>query len=113
MLSPLLCSLFTHDCIPVYGSNTIIKFADDITVICLIKDDDESAYTDEVEHLAVWCAANNLELNTQKTKEIIVDFRRARNHAHTPPSTSMELWQRAWLVSNSLASTFLKISPGL
>lgn len=84
VLSPLLYSLFTHDCVPVYGSNTIIKFADDTTVVGLIKDDDESAYRDEVQHLAVWCATNNLELNTQKTKEIIVDFRRSRSHAHTP-----------------------------
>jgi hypothetical protein len=37
MLSPLLYSLFTHD------SNTIIKFADDMTVISLITDDDETA----------------------------------------------------------------------
>lgn len=44
-------SLFTHDCVPVYGSNTIIKFADDIMVVGLNKDDDESAYRDEVEHL--------------------------------------------------------------
>uniref|UniRef100_A0A9J8C8P2 Reverse transcriptase domain-containing protein n=2 Tax=Cyprinus carpio carpio TaxID=630221 RepID=A0A9J8C8P2_CYPCA len=84
VLSPLLYSLFTHNCVPVYGSNTIIKFTDDTTVVGLIKDDDESAYRDEVQHLAVWCATNNLELNTQKTKEIIVDFRRTRSHAHTP-----------------------------
>ncbi len=83
MLSPLLYSLFTHDCVPVYGSKTIIKLADDTTVVGLIKDDDESAYRDEVQHLAVWCATNNLELNTQKTKEIVVDFRRTRSHAHT------------------------------
>ncbi|XP_056611074.1 transmembrane protein 237A [Triplophysa dalaica] len=57
---------------------------DDTTVVGLIKDDDESAYRDEVQHLAVGCATNNLELNTQKTKEIIVDFRRTRSHAHTP-----------------------------
>ncbi|KAI4892209.1 hypothetical protein NFI96_007149 [Prochilodus magdalenae] len=84
ILSPLLYSLFTYDCVPVYGSNSIIKFADDTTVIGLIRGDDETAYRDEVQHLAAWCDDNNLVLNTQKTKEVIVDFRKSRNQAHTP-----------------------------
>ena len=85
MLSPLLYSLFTHDCAAIYdSSNTIIKFADDTTVVGLIRDDDETAYRDEVQHLASWCADNNLAFNTKKTKEIIMDFRRDRSHAHTP-----------------------------
>ncbi len=54
----------------------LLKFADDTTVIDLIKDGDESAYRQEVEQLAVWCGLNNLELNTLKTVEMIVDFRR-------------------------------------
>ena len=84
VLSPLLYSLFTHDCAPVYGSNAIIKLADDTTVVGLIRDEDETAYRDEVQHLTTWCKNNNLELNTKKTKEIIVDFRRTRSRAHTP-----------------------------
>ncbi|KAI3355751.1 hypothetical protein L3Q82_004200 [Scortum barcoo] len=76
VLSPFLYSLFTHDCRPMYGSNSITKFADDITVIGLISDNDESHYRAEVEHLATWCADNNLLLNTNKTKELIVDFRK-------------------------------------
>ncbi|KAI3369197.1 hypothetical protein L3Q82_007436 [Scortum barcoo] len=32
VLSPFLYSLFTHDCRPMYGSNSITKFADDTTV---------------------------------------------------------------------------------
>ena len=32
----------------------------------------------------MWCKSNNLALNTQKTKEIIVDLRRAKSKAHTP-----------------------------
>ena len=76
MLSPLLYSLFTDDCSPVHASNTIGKFADDTTVVGLISKNDESAYREEVQHLAEWCSNNNLALNTSKTKEISVDFRR-------------------------------------
>ncbi|KAK0138741.1 hypothetical protein N1851_024706 [Merluccius polli] len=50
------------------------KFADDTTVIGLIKNNDESAYREEVDRLAVWCEDNNLLLNTSKTKELIVEL---------------------------------------
>ena len=36
VLSPLLYSLFTHDCMNMHASNSIIKFADDTTVVGLI-----------------------------------------------------------------------------
>ena len=38
VFSPFLYSLFTHDCMARHDSNTIIKFADDTTVIGLIND---------------------------------------------------------------------------
>ena len=67
MLSPVLYSLFTHDCIAKHNSNTIIKLADDTTVVGLITDKDETAYREEVKELAVWCQDNNLSLNVIKT----------------------------------------------
>ncbi|KAK1791960.1 hypothetical protein P4O66_013937 [Electrophorus voltai] len=45
-------------------------------VVGLISNDDDSAYKEEVNQLLVWCDNNNLSLNVNKTKEIIVDFRR-------------------------------------
>jgi hypothetical protein len=48
MLSPLLFSLFTHDCMAKHDSNTIIKFDDDTTVVGLITNNDETAYREEV-----------------------------------------------------------------
>ncbi len=86
VLSPLLFSLYTNDCTSKDPSVKLLKFADDTTVIGLIKDGDESAYRQEVEQLAVWCSLNNLELNTQ-TVEMIVDFR--RNPPALPPLTIM------------------------
>ncbi len=86
VLSPLLFSLYTNDCTK-YPSVKLLKFADDTTLICLIQDGDESAYRQEVKELAVWCSLNNLELNTLKTVEMIVDFR--RNPPALPPLTIM------------------------
>ncbi|KAL0194676.1 hypothetical protein M9458_008252, partial [Cirrhinus mrigala] len=76
VLSPLLFSLYTNDCTSKDPSVKLLKFADDTTVIGLIRDGDESAYRQEVEQLSLWCSRNNLELNTLKTVEMTVDFQR-------------------------------------
>ncbi|KAL0173598.1 hypothetical protein M9458_029566, partial [Cirrhinus mrigala] len=76
VLSPLLFSLYTNDCTSKDPSVKLLKFADDTTLIGLIQDGEESAYRQEAEQLAVWCSLNNLELNTLKTVEMIIDFRR-------------------------------------
>uniref|UniRef100_A0AAV2K7L6 Reverse transcriptase domain-containing protein n=1 Tax=Knipowitschia caucasica TaxID=637954 RepID=A0AAV2K7L6_KNICA len=63
----------------------LIKFADDTTLIGLISNNDESAYRREVDRLVSWCSGNNLELNAQKTVEMIVDFRKS-TVSPLPPS---------------------------
>ena len=40
------------DCVAMYASNSIIKFAKDTTVVGLITDNDETAYREEVRALA-------------------------------------------------------------
>ena len=74
------------------NSNTIIKFADDTTVVSLITENDEMVYWEEVRELAVWCQDNNLFLNVSKTKELIVDYRKRRT-------------EQARLLTSSLVST--------
>ena len=71
MLSPLLYSLYTHDCVSTSDSNIIIT-----AVVGLISYSKEEAYKTEIIHLESWCRENNLLLNASKTKELIVDFRR-------------------------------------
>jgi hypothetical protein len=53
------------------------SFSDDTTVVGLITDNNDSAYT-EVRELALWCQDSNLSLNISKTKELIIDFRNQR-----------------------------------
>ncbi|KAL1282557.1 hypothetical protein QQF64_001360 [Cirrhinus molitorella] len=88
VLSRLLFSLYTNDCTSKDSSVKLLKFADDTILIGLIQDGDESAYRQEVKELAVWCSHNNLELNTLKTVEMIVDFR--RNPPALSPLTIMD-----------------------
>ncbi len=84
VLSPLLYSLYTHDCVSFHSSTSIVKFADDTVVLGLINNDDEAAYLDEVERLTSWCQDNCLSLNVSKTKELIVDFRKRQQRPYTP-----------------------------
>ena len=67
----------------MHASNSIIKFADDTTVVCLITNNDETAYREEVRVLRVLCQEYNLTLNVNKTKEMIVDFRNQQSE-HPP-----------------------------
>ncbi len=84
VLSPLLYSLYTHDCVSSHSSTSIIKFADETVVLGFINNDDEAAYLEEVERLTSWCQDNCLSLNVSKTKELIVDFRKRQQRPYTP-----------------------------
>lgn len=79
VLSPLLFTLFTNDCVSFDPSVVLLKFSDDTTVEGLISDSDESAYREEVRRMVGWCSENNLDLNVSKTKEMIMDFRRSKD----------------------------------
>jgi len=54
VLSPLLYSLYTHDCVARSSSNIIIKFATDTAVVGLISGNNEKAYIEEVANLSLW-----------------------------------------------------------
>ncbi|KAI3363024.1 hypothetical protein L3Q82_011682 [Scortum barcoo] len=70
VLSPLpVLPVHTHDCVATHSSNTIVKFADDTTVIGLITtadDDEDGLQRGQVRALTSWCQDNNLHLNSQQ-----------------------------------------------
>ena len=84
VLSPILYSLVTHDCASSNDSSLIVKFADDTTTAGFIFNNNESAYRDQVDELVDWCNRNNLQLNVDKTKEMIFDFRKKNKINHIP-----------------------------
>ncbi|KAK2917255.1 hypothetical protein Q8A73_004001 [Channa argus] len=73
VLSPILYTVFTYDCVASHKDNIILKFADDTAVIGRIAGSDEAAYRREVASLVSWCGDNNLTHNMDKTKEMIVE----------------------------------------
>ena len=86
VISPTLFTLFTSDCKSSNQHTMIVKFADDTTLVGLIKNDDESHYRQQTADLMSWCQQNSLVLNVNKTKEVIIDFRRKKN-----PKENLEL----------------------
>ncbi|XP_035812432.2 uncharacterized protein LOC118471519 [Amphiprion ocellaris] len=77
VLSPFLFTLYTSDF--RYNSDTchMQKFSDDTAIVACIRGGEEGEYRDLVKDFVGWCQRNNLQLNTTKTKEVVLDFRRA------------------------------------
>eukprot|EP00061_Rhincodon_typus_P015081 g42557.t1 len=60
VLSPLLYSLYTHDYVTKFSSNSIDKFADDTTLMGRISNNDEAEYRKEIDSLRVVIAAQSI-----------------------------------------------------
>jgi len=75
-LSPKLFTLYTHDCGTDRNNTAIIKYADDTTVVGLIKGGDETGYRELIDNILAYGEDNDLILNIDKTKELIMDFRK-------------------------------------
>lgn len=88
VLSPLLYSLYTYDCVATNSSNITGKFADDTTVVGLVTHD-KTAYREEVQ----WCQENHLSLNVAKTNELIVDLR-SQKVVHAPITINGDIVER-------------------
>ncbi len=80
-----------HWCTAGLRPQPCVKFADDTMVIGLITDNDEMAYREEVSTLTKLYQENHLSLNIDKTKELVVDYRR-QSREHTPITSTRHLW---------------------
>ncbi len=76
VLSPILFTLHTAD----FKHNSKLchmqKFSNNTAVVACIKENEEGEYRKLVSDFVEWCQKNQLILNTSKTKEIVLDFRR-------------------------------------
>ena len=52
ILSPVLFTLYTHECIATHGSKTSTKFANDKTIVGMIRNNNEAVYREEVQTLS-------------------------------------------------------------
>ncbi|KAG5276526.1 hypothetical protein AALO_G00106690 [Alosa alosa] len=78
VLSPVLFTLYTSDFCYNTESCHMQKFSDDTAIVGCIRNGQEEEYRSLVEDFMQWCKLNHLQLNTSKTKEMVVDFRRSK-----------------------------------
>ena len=77
VLSVLLGTLFTNDCISSHDSVLIFKFSDDIIIACIIRNSGDNR--EEVERMVDLSDVNNVEPNASNTKEMIIDLEGLRH----------------------------------
>ena len=80
LISPVLFTLYTNDCVSTHDSCEIIKYADDTAILGKLSTNHvrHADYLNCITDFKDWCTANFLELNVSKTKELIFDFRRSQ-----------------------------------
>lgn len=76
VLAPFLFTLYTADFKYTSESCHIQKYSDDTAIVACIRNGQESEYRDLIKAFSDWSNENHLLLNTSKTKEMIIDFRR-------------------------------------
>ncbi|KAI3354401.1 hypothetical protein L3Q82_018920, partial [Scortum barcoo] len=55
------------------------KFSDDTAIVDSVESGGEEEYMDLVDRFVRWCEENHLQLNVEKTKEMVVGFRRTKS----------------------------------
>lgn len=71
LLSLALFTLVTNACIAIQSWNTVLNFLDNINVVGLITNNNETACREKVQHFFQWCLLNNLRLNKVSTKTVL------------------------------------------
>ena len=78
VLSPVLFTLYTAD----FRNNSelchVQKFADDMAIVGCVRGGQEGEYRELIQDFIAWCDSNHLLINSSKTKEMVIDFRRTR-----------------------------------
>ncbi|KAM8758026.1 uncharacterized protein AB9X84_010632 isoform 1-T2 [Acanthopagrus schlegelii] len=86
VLASFLFILYTADFYHQSLHCHLQKFSDDSAIVGLIRDADDRAYREFIQDFVDWCRRNHLKLNSRKTKELVVDFRR-----HKQPCTQVNI----------------------
>ena len=76
ILGPILFAIFMSSYCPNDSLTSVIKYADDVTIIIPVKKnkfDDLTAVTCEIENFKKWCSDNKMTINTDKTKVLSIN----------------------------------------
>ncbi|TWW74576.1 hypothetical protein D4764_14G0005790 [Takifugu flavidus] len=79
VLALFLFTLYNADFSYSSSSCHLQKFSDDSAAVGLITDGDDTEYRGLIQDFVDWSLRNNLRINANKTKELVVDLRRRNN----------------------------------
>ncbi len=68
VLSPLLFTMYTNDCLSSTPCSFIIKYVDDTAIVGKINNDNSEDYMTQVRDFLSWCSDNYLNLNVKKNQ---------------------------------------------
>src|SRR6218665_1371337 len=71
---PSSFDIVASDLHPLHQQNSLAKYADDTYLI--VPPSARTTVRDELDHISVWAATNNLRLNASKSRELILHRRR-------------------------------------
>ncbi|KAK0146750.1 RNA-directed DNA polymerase from mobile element jockey [Merluccius polli] len=79
--------LYTNECRASTSTHTFFKYADDTAIVGYLNPDGSvlTSFEEEVSNFTKWCRDNFLAVNANKTKEMVIDFR--RHKSEIPNST--------------------------
>ena len=88
-LGPAAFLVTAADLCPVHDGNDILKYADDTYLVIPAANTHTSSA--ELAHIEAWAAANNLQLNSAKTKEIVFRSHRKRGKDAQLPASHNDI----------------------
>ena len=83
VLLPFLFTLYTSNFCFNSRKCHLLKFSYDMSVVSCITDYKENKYRDLIRNFVRWWDRKHLQLNSDKTKELILDLRRRKRHQPT------------------------------
>ena len=83
ILGPLLFVMLINDITVKYSNSDIIAYADDITVLHHVDENNSDRLNEEALHIAQWAATKGLQINESKTKSITL--KRSTKIFQVPP----------------------------
>ena len=87
-LGPILFDIMINDLKIVSPRSSNWKYVDDVTISEIVPTREVSILQNELDAIGDWTSTNNMKLNSQKCKEMIVSFR--RDIEQPPPTLVVE-----------------------
>jgi len=69
-LGPALFCIYISDLRPALPTSTLVKYADDVTLVLPINDDISNSLKIEMDNINKWCSDNRMQINMNKTQAL-------------------------------------------